>query len=772
MILTAVLVFTAVLACNGDVALAENATLIHPDENYIQSKSVDLIGANENFVATFDKTAKVLTVSGDKRLSLQIDEVVKNVFVLRDKVLLDCADGLKYVSLTSSAPALESADGLSAYTYITVYGDKIYTHVVGRVSVYDSSFNLLSDCVDTVFNNLPVFVTDGETIYSFVAETGLNKVYTYDVSSADSSKRNNGYFVESAAMGKIIYVFNGTNVLLVSPDAIDNPVETSLTVGNFSAVNDELYVANGEKGYSVYVLNDEQNALSLKATYAMSGDGIDKLNAPSDLVVNGGKIYIADKNNNRIVVKNGDEISTVSVPSPEKIATNGNEIFLAGANKISILRANGKTTEYSFEIKIIDLVEDENLFVLTESGISVFMGGRLYDYLAIENGIAITSDGNGNLYVLTDRSVVALSGKNENSLLSFSLEEGLNAVDFVVDYAGNVFVLYDDGKVCKYSWQSVVESNLTDAALESSILTIDGNGYSFTANAIALANDKLLFTTEENAVVSIPAQIVTADNYAPIYADITDYTAIEIRATGDNAYVTSDLNSAHSVRKFNASLVVAYKTADDKYIVEENGVYYFLFGSTEAVATPVEENDYLTNKDAKAYLTPDGKGEITIANGTVVNLVDDACNLDDGKWWRMEKDGVLYFIAREDVSKYVAPTPPEPEKPKAVYGRAKADRAGGVVNLYSSASDNSTIVVSVTDGVKLEVLETLDGYYFVKYGDNLGYVKSDELELEGLTTVQIIAIVLSVVVVVAGALIFVVTYRTKRKIEEQESQKK
>lgn len=769
LVMTLAIVCIAIVFGCESVAYAENASLVHPIENYIQSKSVDLIGANDNVVATFDKTEKVLTVSGKKLSSLSVNETVNGVYALSDKIILDCADGLKYYSLTAENPEIVDTD-IHSYTYLTTYADHIYVHYIGRVAVYNSSLTLIADINDTVFNNLPVFVSDGENIYSFVAETGSNKVYVYDVATTDSQKSTCGYFVESASLGSVIFVYNGSNVLIVPTDSVNSPVETSLACGNFSAVGNELYVANGENGYSVYVLNDSKTSLSLKATYSMSGDGLDKLNSPSDVKYLDEKLYVADKDNNRIIVKNGSAVTAISVDSPEKVAPTANEIFVSSGSSICVLQDDEVKYTHKFETAIKDITFDGNMYVLTDEGVGVFAGGNIYDYFSVENGIAITSDGGGNIYILTENEVVALSAKTKNTLLSFSFGESIVPLDLAVDYAGNVFVLANDGVVYRYSWQSAVESNLGSTTIAKTPITVDGNGYTFTANSLCLGED-ILLSVEENAIISLSANFVTKDGYSPIYASIAEGSTAVLRSANGNAYITSDLNSAHSVRTFESDVVLAYYNDNGNYVVNIAGTTYFLFNSSDAVATPVENKDYRTNKDAKAYLSPDGNGEITIANGTSVNLVDDACNLDGGKWWRMEKDGITYYIARADVSEYVAPAPAEPEKPKAVYGRTKADRAGGSVRIYSSPDEYSEVVLSLTDGVKVEIVETLDGFYLVRYNDVTGYVKADEIELDGLTTVQIIAIVLSVVVVLVGALVFVITYQTKQKMEEDETKK-
>ena len=98
---------------------------------------------------------------------------------------------------------------------------------------------------------------------------------------------------------------------------------------------------------------------------------------------------------------------------------------------------------------------------------------------------------------------------------------------------------------------------------------------------------------------------------------------------------------------------------------------------------------------------------------------------------------------------------------KVDYGRAKASRAGELVPLFSA--ETGEMIVAVKDGTKLEIVEKVGDYYKVKYEGIELLIHQDDFKLDGLTTVQIIAIVLSIVVVLAGVLVFMVTNITKKK---------
>ena len=112
-----------------------------------------------------------------------------------------------------------------------------------------------------------------------------------------------------------------------------------------------------------------------------------------------------------------------------------------------------------------------------------------------------------------------------------------------------------------------------------------------------------------------------------------------------------------------------------------------------------------------------------------------------------------------------------PEKDR-VYGKANADRVGGLVNVYASPDKNSQLVTQIVDGSKVEILETLDEFYLVKFEDCVGYVEKLHIKIDGLTTVQIVAIVLAIIVALAGSAIFASIYLTRKNAENKKNDDK
>ncbi len=61
------------------------------------------------------------------------------------------------------------------------------------------------------------------------------------------------------------------------------------------------------------------------------------------------------------------------------------------------------------------------------------------------------------------------------------------------------------------------------------------------------------------------------------------------------------------------------------------------------------------------------------------------------------------------------------------------------------------------------MLDALDKYYLIRYNNTVGYMLKTEVQIDGLTTVQIISIVVACIVAVAGVGIFIAIEITKKK---------
>ncbi|HIS58081.1 MAG TPA: SH3 domain-containing protein, partial [Candidatus Limadaptatus stercoravium] len=176
---------------------------------------------------------------------------------------------------------------------------------------------------------------------------------------------------------------------------------------------------------------------------------------------------------------------------------------------------------------------------------------------------------------------------------------------------------------------------------------------------------------------------------------------------------------------------------------------------------------YTLAAGAPVLAHPASDEPVTFAEEMLVTVTDDAALLDGGAWRRISYEGKQYFVSANDLTLYVEPEPEIPE-PERTFGRASADRPGGLINLYVAPDRSSAVLAEVVDGTRMEIVGESGDFWLVGFEGGIGYAAKSEIELEGLTTVQIVSIVLCCAVLVTGGVVFVVIWQTRKKEKEKE----
>ena len=180
--------------------------------------------------------------------------------------------------------------------------------------------------------------------------------------------------------------------------------------------------------------------------------------------------------------------------------------------------------------------------------------------------------------------------------------------------------------------------------------------------------------------------------------------------------------------------------------------------------TTALSGEYVAKEDVTLYALPYSQnGAIEIKAGEKVARISDVAGYDNSKWTIVQYGENTYFVNSSAIEEYVEIVD---EKDK-VYGRANADRVGGMVNVYAAADKNSEVILQIVDGSQVEVLETLDNFYLVTFDGKVGYIEKEHLKINGLTTVQIVAIVLAIIVALAGSAIFASIYLTRKNGDKE-----
>ena len=766
----AVILVSAVFSYSN-IALADEVDVLYPNNGYIQAEYVDCIGVNNLYTVTFDNTNKVLSYNGTKMGTIALEDKVSKIFVFGNGAVLKGENNFHFVNFNADEITVETATHFDGDDYLATDGTSLYVHSYGQVVVYDESLEVVNTYTDSIFNNKPVLVAQDGVIYGFVVEHGISIVYTYDTLTNEAKSFIKDTVIKNAVAGGTVFGYNGETIIIIDKDqiAVDDGtldfVATDVNEQNFTAFGDCLYIAKGKDGYDQFA--HQNGALTFVAKYSYTGDGIDKLNNPCSVTSFNDEIVIADTFNNRLLYV-GKDVVALEIDCPTAITASKNRLYVLTDKGIAIVDNKTVVSTIKTSVEIRDMIYSDGLYVLAENGVYTLVGGSLIKVIDVNDCYKFAS--NSLIYALNSTGVKVFDfGGNENEILSFAVE-GYTPVDLLADVVGNVYVLGDDNAVHCYKWQDIIDANVNGNHPISTVVQLESTAYKFTAKSMFDIDEKLVFTTAENALISLENPLVKTVEKG-VSVDTANYSADTYVTTSVSYFITNENDGTTAVKIEPEKTLVCYEVEDMLYTTV-GGKKGWIFGANKLVANTNCAGEYVAKTDVKLYANPTVDGGFTVLKGTALNVVDNAGGYNGNGWVRVEYNGKIYYTQASGLQKKSATTPlpeiPKPEKPEKVeteYGRAKASRAGELVALYSL--DGSKVVSSVADGTKLEVVEKIGEYYKVKYDGGEVLIHQDRFKLDGLTTVQIIAIILSVVVVLAGGLIFAVTSLSKKKEEKQ-----
>ena len=772
---------TLSLMPDTQIALATDAsfTQVFPTTDYFQSANPSKVSANRSYLLIYDDVADKLFVRGGGSTQTSVYstdfENVQNVFAIGSVAFLNCGSGCYTLDLTDSS-ATWQARTLPTPTNITYFnsdGTYLYAHsAFGTVSVYDQNLDIAFDAdnvQDYDFAGQSTVVTgEGSTLYVFSIDgTGKQFFTTYNL--LDGTKTSKVYtkgVLIKAYVGDAIYAlktFDDTNyIVCIDKQSGEELFSTEISPDYFFAYGERLFTVS-QNSVTVYTLAEDKKSLRLDSSITMSGSDLGHFDAPSDVIKDGDKLVVADSKNNRLSIIESGEMSCVYFEnSPQKVCKGQNDYYVAFANGVSKIASGKITATYDIE-GVLDVTYLDKLYVLTTDGVYILLGDGAVKLCSSYGAKRITSAKDGtNVYLLCNEQVITLN-QSGKQLPTLAQDDFTDAVDFAVDYAGKITVAFKDG------YKQYLGENKDEFTLVSSSIGA-------TLTSVYLDENSLYFSTEECFIgkCSVDAtsklSFININSFAPTAKDAIAFAkakdgALTYSLDGrveNTALATGDVYMIYVGRAVNEAGDLKYAYCGRKIAIIDQNDFDILQPSTL-------NGDYVTKTPTTLYTSPyceDGKIELN--GGVVVTRQNDCADFDDGKWIAVQYDDNTYYALSSDFEEYVVVIP---EKDK-VYGRANADRAGGIVNVYALADANSDVIAQIVDGSKVEVLETLDDFYLVSFDGKVGYIRKSELKIDGLTTVQIVAIVLSIVVALAGSAIFASIYITRKNAENKKNEDK
>ena len=433
----------------------------------------------------------------------------------------------------------------------------------------------------------------------------------------------------------------------------------------------------------------------------------------------------------------------------------------------------------------------------------VMTAGKVWQYAFVGDAIASTFAYNtSNSFNFDDFTVIGMSMYVIKGQKLYCIPEGEYRIpeeestdlptpiasDYLfnsVDCHGNYLYLNTDTKVVRYDTSNGTFTQLGDTPDKDGKIAYVGQGgkdnlfvgcsTDASIKQYVVEGDQISYVNSfDNTIYSHPtvADIVkVAIAGEPITAYVSPRTLISVRdfSIGDKFlilsekdgyyYVTDGIvrqDSSNSKPYVNfgyipksATLNITQSETDTKFGTHVN----VLHPNTPIYALPYETASILTKKSITERLA-------------VVNCLSVSGGQDLWGWYTVNymQDGTLVtgYVKATDIAPYTSLTAPAVKKSVKI----KADKFGDVVTIYSLPDAQSPKVAELVDGKSVLLLQTYDPtstWTAVQYGDKVGYVYTANIQIDGLTNVQIFIIVAVSLVVVATATILAIVLIKKRQ---------
>ena len=769
----AVVIFAALFfAFPAKIAHADSGvSLVYPSSGYFQAEDPTLIAANADYLLVYDKTQKRLysrsnTALGNYDYALNFSNA-NELFAVGDKAFFVTDDGYFALDLTdkTAEPKEVTFATPNNISYFTTDGEYLFVKSSsGNISIYNSEFQIAfgqDDAWNDALTGHHAILGNDSTVYIFSSFYGVNRYTILDLLTEETQDFSTQYSVSQAAIGDVIFALTDGKIACLNKADGSLMFETDIAPDAFSAYGKNLFVITG-KVVSIYMLNSDGTALTLLSELSMAGGDTFHFDKPVDIEKMPTKFAVADANNNRIAYfeNSSSELSVFTLDTtPKHLAHDGNILYIACENQI--LKLNSLYIEQRYEMTgVKDILYLDKLYVLKDDGIYVLFSGEFVKLFEVENAICLSApeqDGT-NVFVATEDEIIVIDGTG-NKLPTTLTGDFSGLKDMSVDYAGNVVLAYE-------TKAEVFKNNISSLDFVSTH-PLDGENRATLTSCILVDSD-LYFTANESYVAKLTLDVVTKDAHTyPVAKESGNPSYFE--KSGTTYTLPVGCRNAN-IKLAAPGVLLAYKEAEapEGYYLAYDGTQFLYIpkqGFNEVTPSALS-GEYVATKQTILFVTPnkDSQANAVIEEETHVLFKQKIIGFDGDKWVVVEYDGKEYFATASDFSEYV---PPEPER-KHTYGRAKGTRVGGIVNVYQSASTESAVILEIADGAKLEILETLDDFYKVSVNGTVGYMTKDEVQLGGLTTVQIVSIILAILVLLAGSTVFVAIYFTKKKQTENE----
>ncbi|MGN0771759.1 MAG: hypothetical protein ACI4MI_04140 [Christensenellales bacterium] len=386
-----------------------------------------------------------------------------------------------------------------------------------------------------------------------------------------------------------------------------------------------------------------------------------------------------------------------------------------------------------------------------------------FDGFAIMGGTMMYAIKNQSLYCFANGNVSVIPAAIESSYLFNS-----------IDCHGGYLYLNTDTKIVRYDPSSSTFTQLGNTPdKDGKIVYASVNGKDNLFVGCYLDNSIKQYVVDDDAI----RYVNSFDNTIYSHPTVYDVIKVAIASTSVSAYVSP--RTLISVRDFSAGERLLILTTQDGYyyVTDGNGKFGYIPTSSDMIILEMQTDTIygthvsVLHPDTPIYSLPYDSSQVLCNQSITERLAVIGCvgvrNGEDVWGWYavnyMAGDVLMTgYVKATDIAPYTSLTAPAVKKSVKI----KADKFGDVVTIYSLPDAESPKVVDLVDGKTVLLLQTYDPtsqWTTVQYGDSVGYVKTANIQIDGLTNVQIFIIVAVSLVVVATATILTIVLIKKRQ---------
>lgn len=596
--------------------------------------------------------------------------------------------------------------------------------------------------------------------YSLGAENTQNALETLD--SVDLYT----YFGGGLTFGVGGLYKNGEKVIKINSDSDNGASDEYIKQYSKIAVDgDYLYVVdNGQN--AVKVFNSDFELYALYGSYGQgvgdNGRGLTRFRSPKLLCYDAERLALFDEGNARIVLMNHSlqVLATYSTSGVSGLCLKDG-IWVSSNKTLYKFDYDFKLEKtYTHDAQILSLTTDsKNVFVRDSKKIYT-VGDSFAEYSSEISVSGVMSGGKheGVFYDVADESVIMY--KDGKVIISCDVPEHDY---FSIDCRGNLFG--GKGKniyVYLRQLDGFAEKTFeTELDLNEVVITANGSIFGISQNGLAKITYSEIVSSESDFVnpsITYPVKAirlkekclgyVRPDNYeSVIEADAKSYVLFaKTTFEGHDYYYTEALKNGRYV---------------DLYIPAEYA---------EELADGNIDNEFIkyggTDLEPKAYEYPSltASAVCSIVKGQSYKVLRVVA--DDWKWYEIQVDDKVCYV---NGANYISAEPLY-KTVERYYLRAKSDVLGEQVTLYSSPDENSEIIDYVGEGTVLELTEPYDEnseFLQIRYNKGIAYVKTKNIQKDGLTESQKFALCFAGAVVGLTAVFGVLSLIVRRRKSEK-----